>query len=955
MKGKRGGKRERERERERRAAQERRRSRRVAMARTLTEDFKQTKQTRKRGRPKKIRTAGAAEHESVNGKRVKKYPKSSDLARSRSVETTSVVKTKRGRGRPRKNHSAVSSTEPGALSGASGEIVVKRKRGRPKKSESQSKYASSSSSKALAVTERKTSVRVGGRERGRGKRRHFMEVDVNDELTLRVGDIVYVDLGTTEIDLREDGEELCEICKRGTCCDDEGNDDEKNVMIECDGCLKGYHMGCLDPPLLEIPPGEWLCPKCSDKGANLEDLESERENGGGELRLRSAREYFFAKHLGLVKIEGLYENIHESEKEMSSSDKGDNIMMSVRWFYLPEDTHTGRQPHHGAREVFRINHFDENQASCVIKTGVKVYSPQTYADAEGEGDDVFYCEYEYDPAWQRFQRWYKKENRGGEGFGLSDFDDSDDDFDWSNDHGEDDDGDEDYTVGLRRKKRGVVGSVRRRGEKGGGVGRGRGRAKMEQGGMVLSTHSKLGKNILTLGAEEVPSCLRRAAKQRSPLQKARAALTLSATPKHIPCREAEMEQIEDFVQGCISGGNSSRAKQQQGRCLYISGVPGTGKTATVLQVMRQFKKKAERQEVPPFQFVELNALRLPTPQHAYSFLLEQLTGWNTTPGRAAEELNAMYFGQESSSERKSRGGGSSSQEGRKPVTILLVDEMDQLVTRSQSVLYNIFEWPMHRDSCLSVIGIANTIDLPERFLPRVLSRLGLQRVAFQPYSQQQIQCIIRSRLQSLEGCFGENLFDKQAIEYVARKVAAVSGDVRRALELCRRGAEMACDQNSKLKDSSSDDNTALAEKSQGEDGDVKVTIKHIDGAIKEMFGASHMKLLEALPELDKIVLGFLITELKKSGTIETTLENLVTRVKRTLKMIPEKEALKDPQIAEIGSSVTQLSRMKLVVAEPPVKHRQRKIALNIPADDITYSIGSTGGENLKWMHKLLKA
>ena len=104
--------------------------------------------------------------------------------------------------------------------------------------------------------------------------------------------------------------------------------------------------------------------------------------------------------------------------------------------------------------------------------------------------------------------------------------------------------------------------------------------------------------------------------------------------------------------------------------------------------------------------------------------------------------------------------------GKRPVTILLVDEMDQLVTRSQSVLYNIFEWPMHRDSCLSVIGIANTIDLPERFLPRVLSRLGLQRVAFQPYSQQQIQCIIRSRLEDLEGCDGGTLFDRQAIEYV---------------------------------------------------------------------------------------------------------------------------------------------------------------------------------------------
>ncbi len=54
--------------------------------------------------------------------------------------------------------------------------------------------------------------------------------------------------------------------------------------------------------------------------------------------------------------------------------------------------------------MFRTNHFDENQVSCVVKGGVQVFTPQTYSEAEG--DDVFYCEYKYDPAWQRFQRWY---------------------------------------------------------------------------------------------------------------------------------------------------------------------------------------------------------------------------------------------------------------------------------------------------------------------------------------------------------------------------------------------------------------------------------------------------------------------------------------------------------------------------------------------------------------------
>ena len=35
------------------------------------------------------------------------------------------------------------------------------------------------------------------------------------------------------------------------------------------------------------------------------------------------------------------------------------------------------------------------------------------------------------------------------------------------------------------------------------------------------------------------------------------------------------------------------------------------------------------------------------------------------------------------------------------------------------VLYNLMEWPMRTGSRLAVIGIANTMDLPERFLPRI--------------------------------------------------------------------------------------------------------------------------------------------------------------------------------------------------------------------------------------------
>ena len=39
--------------------------------------------------------------------------------------------------------------------------------------------------------------------------------------------------------------------------------------------------------------------------------------------------------------------------------------------------------------------------------------------------------------------------------------------------------------------------------------------------------------------------------------------------------------------------------------------------------------------------------------------------------------------------------------------------------------------------------------------------------------------------------YGLSVFDKDAIQLVARKVASLSGDARRALDICRRAAELA--------------------------------------------------------------------------------------------------------------------------------------------------------------------
>lgn len=51
--------------------------------------------------------------------------------------------------------------------------------------------------------------------------------------------------------------------------------------------------------------------------------------------------------------------------------------------------------------------------------------------------------------------------------------------------------------------------------------------------------------------------------------------------------------------------------------MYISGVPGTGKTATVTSVIRNLQELADDGDVPDFDYVSINGMRLTEPRQAY--------------------------------------------------------------------------------------------------------------------------------------------------------------------------------------------------------------------------------------------------------------------------------------------------------------------------------------------------
>jgi hypothetical protein len=51
-----------------------------------------------------------------------------------------------------------------------------------------------------------------------------------------------------------------------TACEGCGGQQGASSMLLCDGCDRGWHLQCLNPPLAAVPAGSWNCPGCTGAG-----------------------------------------------------------------------------------------------------------------------------------------------------------------------------------------------------------------------------------------------------------------------------------------------------------------------------------------------------------------------------------------------------------------------------------------------------------------------------------------------------------------------------------------------------------------------------------------------------------------------------------------------------------------------------------------------------------------
>lgn len=323
----------------------------------------------------------------------------------------------------------------------------------------------------------------------------------------------------------------------------------------------------------------------------------------------------------------------------------------------------------------------------------------------------------------------------------------------------------------------------------------------------------------------------------------------------LPGREDEFAMIYMNLESAVN--------EKTGCCVYVCGVPGMGKTATIKDVVEQMTYSSERGEMEQFSYLELNGLKLLSPTVAYEALWHHISGDKVSASNAALLLEE-YFKREDHK--------------RKPLVILM-DEFDQIATKKQNVMYNFFNWPTYSTSKLIVIAVANTMDLPERMLTnKIASRLGLRRIQFRGYTFQQLGDIITHRLEMItKNNRRKVVITSDAIGFASRKVASVSGDARRALTICRRAVEIA--------------EKEYLENKKGEDDSepYQVLISHISTAINETVNSPLSKYIASLPFASKLVLASLLRRSRRTGLAENSLGDIIDEMRNSFAMATHSE------------------------------------------------------------------
>jgi len=308
--------------------------------------------------------------------------------------------------------------------------------------------------------------------------------------------------------------------------------------------------------------------------------------------------------------------------------------------------------------------------------------------------------------------------------------------------------------------------------------------------------------------------------KKESLFKDKKVLQANYEPETILHREEQVNKLAGILAPAL------RAEKPSNMFLY--GKSGTGKTLTARHVTEGLIETAQKNNVSVHcYYLNCKLKRVADTEYRLIAELARFLGEKVpSTGLPTDEVYRLFV---------------NSLEKKKILMILILDEIDQLVTKAgDQILYNLTRINSElKESQISLIGISNDLMFTDYLDPRVVSSLSEEELVFPPYNAIQLQAILRARTKKAfrDGTIGDGVLEKCAA-YAARE----HGDARRALELLRVAAELAERKNQSL-----------------------ITLQYIDEAEEKMERDRIQDIITTLPKQSQILLLAIFETAKAAG------------------------------------------------------------------------------------------
>ncbi|CAF1924067.1 unnamed protein product [Brassica napus] len=386
------------------------------------------------------------------------------------------------------------------------------------------------------------------------------------------------------------------------------------------------------------------------------------------------------------------------------------------------------------------------------------------------------------------------------------------------------------------------------------------------------------------------------------------ALHVSKAPSTIVCREDEQRRVFEFVKGCLD--------QQKAGSLYICGCPGTGKSLSMERVVQRVGDLVKAGRFATCGHI-VNCTSLTKTTDIFSKVLEiaEPLKKDDCYSSPLHHLQSLFSQKQESSSR---------------MMLIIADEMDFLITKDRGVLHDLFmltTLPFSRciligTLCFFFSRVANAIDLADRFLPKLKS-LNCKPVVitFRAYSKDQILKILHERLMVLPYV----AFQSNALELCARKVAAASGDMRKALSVCRSALQIL----------ESDIRGLPGPESQGPTpADPVVRIDHMATALSKTFKSPVVDTIQSLPQHQQIIICSAAKAFRGTKK-DATIGELYLEICKSWAISPAGITDFTNMCTVLNDQVTTIAdSYRLYVAR---RDKVKRVSLRVDESDITFS------------------